>query len=415
MKVLYYGESPLNPTGFGQVNKHILSAINEVADELVLVASTHFHESHDMPYTIIPCESWEDQRNSKNIEKYLKEEPWDVFMYQGDMGANDQVLQWAAEIQKEHPQRDTVFYMPIDGDISLGHAFHPFSWCSAPVVYTNHAKSVIAKHAPHIAEKTSVIWLGCETDVFYPLPEDERRKARIEFFGEQYLNRFMVMNVNRNQVRKDLARCMAAFHVFHEKYPDSTLYMHSVPNDAGGSLPVQAILVGCDVQAQPAEVAFANLNLSNAWPRETLNRLYNAVDLLVSTSYGEGWGLTTSEAMCAGTPVMAPANTANLDILGERLPDRPYFERERGYGVKTGGDLDHTTFIYANGGGPVPHVHLESFVATMEYIYHHREEAQQKAKEALAWCQANTWQHREKNWQDLMTLIKQSHSTRITT
>src|SRR5258708_20943604 len=103
--------------------------------------------------------------------------------------------------------------------------------------------------------------LGCETDVFYPLSEEERKAARLRLFGEEYKDTFLCINVNRNQQRKDLARCMGAFHLFHQKHPDSALYLHSVMNDAGGHLPTQAVMAGCDVYSRPAEIAFSGLDL----------------------------------------------------------------------------------------------------------------------------------------------------------
>lgn len=412
MRLLFYGESPLNPTGFGTVNRHLLKACARVADEVTCIATTHYYESYDReeyPYEIIGCNpdiphDFTGQKNLENIEKYLRAGEWDVFFIQGDMGASTNIQKLASEIAKEDPMKDTIFYMPVDGDISLGFMFSPLTWCSAPVVYTNHAKSVIKKYQPEIAKKTSVIWLGCETETFFPLSKREKREARKELFGEAYLDRFIVINVNRNQVRKDLARSINLFHGFHQKHPDTTLYLHSVQNDSGGSLPVQAMLAGCDVKKFPAEIAFSGLDLANPWPRATLNRMYNACDLLISTAYGEGWGLTTTEAMAAGIPVLVPGNTANLDIVGKN--------QERGYLMKTGGDLDHTTFIYENGGSPVPHVHKKSFMAQMERIYTHYDEALEKAEGALAWCRQNTWSHREKNWEDLLRLIKHSQSTR---
>jgi glycosyltransferase involved in cell wall biosynthesis len=414
MKLLYYGESPLNPTGFGHVNRHLLEACARVAD-VTLVATTHYVESYDRsiyPYEIIGCPNdpieyrdMKHQRNLANIEKYVKAGEWDVFFYQGDMGWNNDVLVWAAEVQKAHPEKYTIFYMPIDGDVSIPLAFSPFTLCNVPVVYTNHAKSVVAKYAPDVAENLSVMWLGCESEVFHPLSREEKRQARIKLFGKEYLDRFLVLNVNRNQVRKDLARCMAGFHLFHKRHANSSLYMHSVQIDAGGSLPTQAIMVGCDIYKKPAEVMFSSLDLANPWSRETLNELYNAVDCLVSTAYGEGWGLATTEAMCAGLPVCVPANTANLDILGERQGSH-HFEFERGWGMKTGGDLDHIAFLYQNGCSLASVTHAKSFVQTLQHIYFHRNEAQAKAQVAREWCLQNTWEHRKQAWVQLLQMMK---------
>ena len=416
MRLLFFGESPLNPTGFGQVNKHLAAAFAREA-KVTMVASGHYYESYDRdeyPYEIIGCplvppeeRSLEHQRNLPNIEHYLKETAWDVFVTQVDMGWwNDTVLKWAKELQEEHPERDTIYYAPIDGDVSLAHAFIPLTWFSVPCVYTNHARGVVAKHAPEIAENVSVMWLGCEPDVFYPLPDEKRRELRVRFFGDELPGRFIVLNVNRNQQRKDLMRSMAAFHVFHEKHPDSTLLLHAVMTDIGGSLPHQARLLGLDVFGKPPEIAFSNLDLANPWSRETLNELYNACDCLISTAYGEGWGLCTTEAMAAGLPVVVPYNTANIDILGNHVEGGIPEEYERGWGVRTGGDLDHTIFLYTNGNSLASTIHTESFVHALEYVYNHPDETKAKTHIARQWCEENSWGKRESEWQQLLLTIK---------
>jgi hypothetical protein len=101
---------------------------------------------------------------------------------------------------------------------------------------------------------------------------------------------------------------------------------------------------------------------------------------------------------------VVPANTANLDILGSRANAFTY-EYERGWGVRTGGDLDHTVFIYANGGGPVASIHSASFFKALEHVYSHRDEAKRKAKKARAWCLDNTWEKREAEWEQLLRLM----------
>lgn len=420
MKLLFYGESPLNPTGFGHVNKHLLSACARVAD-VTAVCSTHYHETydqHEYPYEIIGCDyvpveqrDLMHQSNRPKIQAALQSLDWDVFFYQGDMGWNNDILEMVGQIQKDHPEKNSIFYMPIDGDVSLDFAFTPFTWCTVPVVYTYHARRVIEKYAPDVAKNTSVIWLGCETDVFYPLSPEEKKACRIKFFGEHMVDRFLVINVNRNQPRKDLARSMALFHQFHQKHEDSSLYMHSVQVDAGGSLPFQARMVGMDIYKSPAEIIFSGLNLASPWSRETLNELYNSVDCLISTSYGEGWGLTTTEAMSAGIPVLVPYNTANMDILGNpvcvALRDGEY---ERGWGARSGGDLDHTTFIYQNGATTASVVHSDNFISSLETIYAQRAYAQLKAHAAVAWCRDNTWQRREEEWEQLLRMLKSQYN-----
>ena len=51
------------------------------------------------------------------------------------------------------------------------------------------------------------------------------------------------------------------------------------------------------------------------FPVNILNEIYNASDLYLTTAWGEGWGLTVTEAMCCHVPVVAPANTSLIEIL----------------------------------------------------------------------------------------------------
>ena len=48
--------------------------------------------------------------------------------------------------------------------------------------------------------------------------------------------------------------------------------------------------------------------------KSKLNRIYNAMDVFLTTTTGEGWGLTITEAMACGVPVIAPAHTSINEI-----------------------------------------------------------------------------------------------------
>ncbi len=410
-RVLFYGESQHNTTGFALVNKRLLEAIAPVC-ELEVVASSAWVPALDeaLPYKVHSCTLEGDQddktraRNLPKIMERLESREWDVFFYQGDIGANDDVIIKACQIAQEEKTKFTIYYVPVDVDSLLPQVFDVARACNVQVFYTQAGADLAQRLVPEMVGKCSAIGLGTEPDVFYPLPEEERRAQRKRIFNVDD-DTFIVVNVNRNQMRKDLARTMACFHQFHQLYPHSLLYMHSVIQDYGGNLMLQATMCGLDIHATPSEIAFSGLDLSKPWSREDLNNLYNAADCLVSTSYGEGWGLSTTEAMCAGCPVVVPYNTANLDILGEN--------QERGYGMKTGGDLDHTVFLYEGGGAPHDIVWSEDFVAQLGRVYGghvapdglYGTTVRKKKETARAWCLENTWEHRGRAWRQVIEIL----------
>jgi glycosyltransferase involved in cell wall biosynthesis len=47
---------------------------------------------------------------------------------------------------------------------------------------------------------------------------------------------------------------------------------------------------------------------------ETLNKIYNASDCFISTTLGEGWGLTYSEAASCKLPIIAPYSASFIEM-----------------------------------------------------------------------------------------------------
>ena len=70
---------------------------------------------------------------------------------------------------------------------------------------------------------------------------------------------------------------------------------------------------------------------SSGFPTHILNDIYNSVDAIITTTLGEGWGLSISEGMAVKKPVIAPDHTSISEILGKTNAGTA----ERGILVKT--------------------------------------------------------------------------------
>ena len=109
-----------------------------------------------------------------------------------------------------------------------------------------------------------------------------------------------------------------------------------------------------------------------------MNSLYNVADLVISSTLGEGWGLSCTEAMQCKTPVLFPRNTSLLEMIGA--------DEERGYFCDSGEDEDHYICL-----GPMdnhlirPVINVKDMASRMEHIYNHYDEAKEKAEVAYAW------------------------------
>ncbi|GIW60727.1 MAG: hypothetical protein KatS3mg087_1793 [Patescibacteria group bacterium] len=170
---------------------------------------------------------------------------------------------------------------------------------------------------------------GVDTDVFKPV--SDRRQARkvfLNWLGETQGVRFnddvfIVMTNAANKgkpSRKNFNGMFAAFDKFHAKYPNSIFYVHTKSVSAIGE-DLQAIAKNyrChDSIFFTNELAFFTGNLD----AQTLNNFYNAADVFLLLSYGEGFGIPVLEAQAAGCPVIVSDGSAlhELSKVGLRVP-----------------------------------------------------------------------------------------------
>lgn len=400
MKLLLYGESPCISTGLAQVSRTILDALVEDGHEVEVVAINHYLTDYDhdrYPYVIHPC-SIGDCTNEEIAVKRIKEGDYDVFMYSSDFGRYGEIFKALAEARSAR-EFFSVGYFPVDCDVISSATFDCLELFNVRIVYTEHGKRIIDQVHPGL--DVSVIPLACEPDVFYPLSKEERRAARSELFDIEDDNTFLVLSVNRNQPRKDLGRLLQIFHQFHLKHENSLLYMHCKQEDVGGSVPTMAHAIGMKLVGEETEVIFTRPDfcVSNGYRWDIMNRIYNCGDCLLSCSTGEGWGLSTTEAMAAGVPVVVPNNTAFTEIVGAN--------EERGWLIKTGGDIDHQVFSYALGcNNPRDIVHADSALKKLEHVYVIWEEARQKAMLAREWTLQHTKEIVGEQWKSLFRVLE---------
>lgn len=395
MKLLWYGESPFIETGAGQVAKHLLPVFQQFFDKIHLVAINQWWESADVPpgFSMTLCEP-EKCFNEENAKKAIGAYDYDVLFLTTDLNRiTDLQEQVQGAADRDIP---IVMYAAMDTHIYTRSFWNVLNLATVPVVFTNWCKRQCELILPELGRKLQVIYHGCEPDVFYPLPISERQQIRREMFGisdETYL----VINVNRNQVRKDLMRTMAAFHLFHLQCPDSVLYLHAKHKDMGGNIVGQAEYLGMDIRSKKPEVIFspAEYHELTGVSRDDLNRIYNAADVCVSTSTGEGWGLTTTEAMAAGTPFIGPDNTVFPEILGNG---------KRGLLVESGG-IDLWVTFYGVSDTPREICSTVGMVAALQDVYQDRAAAHQRAIAARAWTENHTWEQIQQQWVTLFSKV----------
>ena len=148
-----------------------------------------------------------------------------------------------------------------------------------------------------------------------------------------------------------------------------------VPQDQGGDLNK----IVADSGLTREDVLFpSNFSLTNPLPVEYLNKVYNSADMFLTTHLGEGWGLSITEAMACGVPVVSPNNTCMPEQLG--------INEERGYMYPC------RDSIYVDSSGYRPKGYLEDIVSKMIEVYNAGpKESNPKVRAALEYAKSVDW------------------------
>lgn len=392
IKVLCYTETPVISTGAGRVSQPIIKLMIELGWNITIVGLNHFgdipYDTNEYPCTFINADIG-DYFQPEHAKEAIRAGGYDLLFLSGDINVIDVVMPEALEA-KQKWGFPIISLVVIDADFHMPYLPYLLE-VDYPCVYSQFAYDVAVRQLPALKDRLSCIPLWFEPDTLYRLDDAKRHKIRHEIFGIDSLETFVVLSLNRNQRRKDLGRVMYSYHLFHQKYPDSRLYMHAKMRDLGGDLPSQAHLLGLNSN----EIIFAHETYSvvQGYDRQIVNQIYNACDVSISCSQGEGWGLSTSESMAAGIPFIGPAHTTFLDLLGRN--------EERGYLARCGGD-DLWQIHYGQGEEPRPVTSVTSMVEKLEHVYLHRDEALQKAARARQYAEEHDLTLFQNTWRDVL-------------
>ena len=182
------------------------------------------------------------------------------------------------------------------------------------LVLGEKAKNKVIEYVPH----------GLNHEMYYPI-EKENELKELEAFKKQIFGNdekdFIVFFNSRNIRRKQIPDTMLAFRLFLDTLPKAkaekcAMVMHTeVVSEHGTDLEaVRKVLF----PKYPKAIYFSTNKLDN----KQLNQLYNLADAQILLTSNEGWGLSLTEAILAGTVIIA-------NVTGG-MQDQMRFENEHG-------------------------------------------------------------------------------------
>ena len=202
---------------------------------------------------------------------------------------------------KEKYPRDCkwIAYCPQDGDPPMNRWSYIYNMADQVVAMSKYGQDVFKKY---YNMEVPYIWHGVDSSIFYP---DEK--------PDNIKNKFVVGNINRNQPRKQPVRTIQSFAKFAKDKDDVLLHMQMDWNDYFG-WPIKYFvdLYGVTNKCiKPGSVGMS---------RSDVAKCYNAWDLNVMATGGEGFGLAFAESMMCGVPNIACDYTTSKELVDDGWP-----------------------------------------------------------------------------------------------
>tara|TARA_R110000744_G_scaffold8676_2_gene28502 strand:+ start:96 stop:1526 length:1431 start_codon:yes stop_codon:yes gene_type:complete len=255
----------------------------------------------DSSVILYPCDGYGDE---KLIRLVIEREKPDAILLITD----PRYFEWLFNIEDEIRSQIPITYLNIWDDLPAPMYNQDFyDSCDAlfgiskqtkninEMVLGDKAKNKVIKYIPH----------GLNHKKFYQL--DKNSKELIDFqnqFHNSNKIEFSLLFNSRNIRRKSIPDTILAWKLFLDKLPKNQrkkcqMVMHTQPIDqAGTDLPA---VIRFLFPEEDHNIIMSHQKLTT----EQMNLLYNNADGTILLSSAEGWGLSLTESLLTGTPIIA--------------------------------------------------------------------------------------------------------------
>lgn len=299
-RLLWIGDACV-PSGFARATHQILDTLKDHY-EITVLGINYRGDPHSYPYPVYACAPGGDSMGFGRLiwmcdtvkpdVIVIQQDPWHIPGYMKQLQSFD-----------EYKDVPVIGVLAVDGK----NLFGPYlNGLSMAIFWTQFGMTEAIEGGYQGISK--VIPLGVDLDIYKPMDQAE---ARWGFLPDSVQDGFIIGNVNRNQPRKRWDLTLQYFaEWYHTRKPENAfLYLHTAPTGDQG-IKIQQLATYYKILDRLI------LHEPPTWyglSEELVARTYNCFDLQISTTQGEGFGLTTFEGMACGVPQIVP----DWSALGE--------------------------------------------------------------------------------------------------
>lgn len=324
-KILWVSNNPLMVTGYAKVTREVCSRLGKRGYQVFVVGDQYVGQPINMDgYTLFPrgdgqkdsLMNWIQQLQPDNI----------VFLEDTFTLANQGIhrINWAGIPSK------LIIYHPQDG--------YGVPTTGIPVLQSADHLVAMAKFSNNVVKKelgieSDVIYHGFTPSIFKPVSEEQKKQLRQKFNLPE--DAVVFCYIGRNSLRKLNQHLLHTMMKFMASHDNVYLLLHiSNPNDPGLDL---FDFVNRGVRSREDESMDKVINsdrirflsgaksLTMGVSEQEMAEIYQASDVYISASSGEGFGMPLVEAMACGIPVIATNYTTTQElILDGPIPPRGF-------------------------------------------------------------------------------------------
>lgn len=278
-------------TGFARMNHAYIDGLRAAGWDVSMLALNYFGDPHKYPYDIYPAFTYGQRPDMWGLSRLpallrqlrpdlvcVTNDPWNIPQYRKRIG-NTPLLASVA----------------VDGKNCRGAGLNG----SAMTVFWTQFGLDEAKLGG-FSGPSRVIPLGIDLETYWPYDRLTCRQS----LPEALHNAFVVGVVGRNQPRKRVDLSMIYFAEWIRRYDinDAHLFLHVGPTGEG-AFDIDQLAHYLKISSK---VLVADPEIGMGITEKAMVRTYGLFDVMLSTTQGEGWGLTHMEGMACGVPQILP-------------------------------------------------------------------------------------------------------------
>jgi len=379
MKILWISDSPTAPTGFGNVTRFVCGGLADRGHQVSILGK----QTRGQPILWHNCLLYPGTFKTDELLHYLHWIQPDMLITLTNIRELEHLNYPVIANFLCTADIPWIFYYPISADMGENrlppNLVRILKTVDLPIAMSRYGRDAMQTNEVVPA----YIPLGVDTKVFQPPADKVLAKQTLGYEGK-----FVILSDARNHPHKLLPRTLEIFRRFAVDKDNVILHLHCDPNDPVTHSPEYSYDLRSDI-------AFLNLmekvcltkdmSISRGLPLEQLAQIYQAADVHLLASSGEGFGLPTLQAAATGVVPLASDYTANRELV-----------------LNHGEAISIHHFLLDEFGLRRALIDIDDAVSKLEMLYQDRDLLTFKSQSAREFALSYDWKHIVSQWEKLL-------------